>query len=250
MTAVAGYTGAQVFAAELVGTFVLVVLATGTIVYDAQTGGGYGLYIAAAGPFVALVICVGLFGKVSLAHFNPAVTIAYYVTGHTKRGQLAWYLSAEMAGAVLGSLFVMAFIGTEADLGANVPNRDLPVAVTFPVEVLASAMLMGVILYVVYTRGLRGFGGVAIGGIVALDILLMGNVSGASMNPARAFAPAVLSGAVADLWLYWTAPFAGTVAAAVLARRRFRAREVRGGGGSDGAARRGARSGTRPPTRN
>ena len=217
---------------ELVGTFVLVVLATGTIVYDAQAGGAYGLYIAAAGPFVALVICVGLFAKVSLAHFNPAVTIAYYVTGHTKKNQLSWYLSAELAGAVLGALFVMAFIGTEADLGANIPSRDLPVAVTFPVEMLASAMLMGVILYVAYTKGLRGFGGAAIGGIVALDILLMGNVSGASMNPARALAPAVLSGAVADLWLYWTAPFAGTLAVAVLARRKFRAREVRGDAGA------------------
>lgn len=235
------YTGAQIFAVELVGTFVLVVLATGTIVYDSQTGGGYGLYIAAAGPFVALAVCVGLFARVSLAHFNPAVTIAYYVTGHTKRDQLAWYLSAEMAGALFGSLFVMAFIGTDADLGANAPNRELPTVVTFPVEVLASAMLMGVILYVVYTKGLRGFGGVAIGGIVALDILLMGNVSGASMNPARALAPAVLSGAVADLWLYWTAPFAGTVAAAVLARRRFRAQAARGGGSSNSSG---------PPTRN
>jgi len=229
-----GYSNAQIFAVELIGTFVLVVLATGTIVYDAQAEGVYGLYIAAAGPFVALVICVGLFARVSLAHFNPAVTIAYYVTGHTKRGQLAWYLSAELAGAVLGSLFVMTFIGTDADLGANAPNRDLPVIVTFPAEVLVSAMLMGVILYVVYTKGLRGFGGAAIGGIVALDILLMGNVSGASMNPARALAPAVLSGAVADLWLYWTAPFAGTVAAAVLTRRRFQAQTVRGGGGGDG----------------
>ena len=63
-------------------------------------------------------------------------------------------------GPCLGSLFVMAFIGTEANLGANVPNRDLPTIVTFPVEVLASAMLMGVILYVVYTKGpLSGFGG-------------------------------------------------------------------------------------------
>ena len=232
-----GYTNAQIFAVELVGTFVLVVLATGTIVYDAQTGGAYGLYIAAAGPFVALVICVGLFARVSLAHFNPAVTVAYYVTGHTERGQLAWYLSAEIAGAVLGSLFVMAFIGADADLGANAPNRDLPIIVAFPVEVLASAMLMGVILYVVYTKGLRGLGGAAIGGVVALDILLMGNVSGASMNPARALAPAVLSGAVADLWLYWTAPFAGTVAAAVLARRKFRAPAARGGSNSGDGAR-------------
>ena len=75
---------------------------------------------------------------------------------------------------------------------------------------------MAVIFYVVYTKGLRGFSGVAIGGIVGLDILFLAFISGASMNPARALAPALLSGAFGDLWLYWTAPFIGTMIAAFL----------------------------------
>lgn len=215
------YSNKQIFTVELIGTFILVVLATGTIVYDAQTGGRYGLWIAAAGPFAALIIGVYSFGKISLAHFNPAVTAAYYVTGHINRGQIPWYLAAELLGAVLGSLFVMKVIGTEADLGANAPGSGFMPWETFPIEIFASAMLMGVILYVVYTRGLRGFSGVAIGGIVALDILFMGASSGASMNPARALAPAILSGALSDLWLYLTAPFIGTVAVALLARGKF-----------------------------
>ena len=216
-----GYSNLQIFTVELIGTFILVVLATGTIVYDAQTGQRYGLWIAAAGPFVALIIGVYAFGKISLAHFNPAVTIAYYVTGHITRPQILWYVAAEIIGALAGSLFVMKFIGTGANLGANAPNPEAEAMVQFPVEVFASALLMGVILYVVYTKGLWGFGGVAIGGIVALDILLMGNISGASMNPARALAPAIVSGAVSDLWLYVTAPFAGTIIVALLWRRKF-----------------------------
>ena len=87
-------------------------------------------------------------------------------------------------------------------------------------------MLMGVIFYVVYTKGLKGFSGVAIGGIVGLDILFLAFISGASMNPARALGPALLSGALSDLWLYWTAPFAGTVIVAFLFRGKFQAQRA------------------------
>ncbi len=215
------YSNLQMFAVELVGTFVLVVFATGSIVHDVQVGGLYGVWIAAAAPFVALIIGVYSFGRISMAHFNPAVTIGYYITGHITRIQIAWYFAAEMIGALLGSLFVMGVIGREADLGANAPSPDYPLSLIFPVEVLASALLMAVIFAVVYTKGLRGFSGIAIGGIVGLDILFLSFISGASMNPARALAPALFSGALDDLWLYWSAPFVGTVIVAVLFRGRF-----------------------------
>ena len=223
------YSNLQIFAAELVGTFVLVVFATGSIVYDAKEfGGQLGIPFAAATPFVALLIGVYSFGRISLAHFNPAVTAGYYITGHISKVQAAYYFAAEIAGAMAGSLFVLAAVGDHADLGANAPNHhSYPVLLVFPVEVLASALLMGVILYVVYTRGLRGFSGVAIGGIVGLDILFFASVSGASMNPARALAPALLSGTLEHLWLYWTAPYVGTAAAAFLFRGRFRRQGLR-----------------------
>lgn len=216
------YSNIQIFTVELIGTFILVIFATGTIVYDAQTGNRYGLWIAAAGPFVALIIGVYAFGKISLAHFNPAVTIAYYLTGHITRIQIVWYLLAEITGAMLGILFVMIIIGTESNLGANAPNYDMHVLEMFSIEVMASALLMCVIFYVVYTKGLKGFSGIAIGGIVGLDILLFGDISGASMNPARALAPAVMSGMTHDLWLYLTAPFAGTIIVAILWRCKFK----------------------------
>jgi len=221
------YSNLQIFIVELIGTFILVVFATGSIVYDVKfLDGQLGIPFAAVAPFIALLIGVYSFGKISLAHFNPAVTIGYYITGHITKLQVLYYLAAELIGAFLGSLFVLTIIGDDANIGANAPNYDYSVFLIFPVEVIASAMLMGVIFYVVYTKGLRGFSGVAIGGIVALDILFLAIISGASMNPARALAPAILSGEISDLWLYLTAPFIGTIIAAFVFRGKFRAQRV------------------------
>jgi len=221
------YSNFKIFTVELIGTFILVVFATGSIVYDAEFfNGSLGIPFAALAPFIALLIGVYSFGKISLAHFNPAVTIGYYITGHITKLQVLYYFTAEIIGALLGSLFVLQFIGDKVNRGSNAPNYDFSIFLIFSVEILASAMLMGVIFYVVYTKGLRGFSGVAIGGIVGLDILFLAFISGASMNPARALAPALLSGMLSDLWLYWSAPFIGTTIAAFAFRDKFRAQRA------------------------
>ena len=207
------------FFAELVGTFIVVASATGSIVFDALLGGILGIPFIAFAPFVGVAICVYLFGKVSMAHFNPAVTIGYLITGHLRKNLLAWYFAAEIIGALLASVFVKYVIGTEANLGANVPNYDFSLSVIFGIEVLASGLLMAVIYAVVLTKGLRGFSGIAIGGIVGLDIFFFGLISGASMNPARSLAQALLSGNLADLWIYLTAPFIGTSLVAFMLRK-------------------------------
>jgi aquaporin Z len=209
------------FFAELIGTFIVVTSATGSVVLDAKLGGILGISIIAFAPFVGVAIGVYLFGKVSMAHFNPAVTIGYLITKHLRRELLFYYLAAEIIGALLGSLFVKYVIGSEANLGANAPNFNFSLPVIFGIEVLASALLMAVILAVVYTKGLRGFSGVAIGGIVGLDIYFLAFISGASMNPARSLAPALISGSVGDLWLYWTATFIGTSIIAMMLRKKF-----------------------------
>ncbi len=221
------YSNLQIFIVELIGTFLLVVFATGSIVYDAEVfDGKLGIPFIALAPFIALLIAVYAFRKISFAHFNPAVTIGYYITGHITKIQVAYYFAAEIIGALLGSLFILSFIGDKADLGANIPNYDFSIFLIFPVEVLASALLMGVIFCVVYTKGLKGFSGVAIGGIVGLDILFLAFISGASMNPARTLAPALLSGELSNLWLYWTAPFVGTTIVAFLFRNKFQAQKA------------------------
>jgi aquaporin Z len=210
------------FIAEFIGTFIVVVLATGSVVIDAKTNGVLGIPFIAFAPFVGVAIGVYLFGKISMAHFNPAVTVGFFITKHiTIKIQLAYYFSAQILGALLGSLFVKYFIGTQANLGANAPNYAFPLPLIFSIEVLASALLMAVILTVVYTKGLKGFGGIVIGGMIGLDIFFLAFISGASMNPARSLAPALLSGVLTNLWLYWSATFIGTSIVALALRKKF-----------------------------
>jgi len=234
-----------IFIAELLGTFGLVVGATGSIVYDGMLGGIYGIGFSAAGHFVALAIAVYAFGKYSMAHFNPAVTIAFFITKHVKGKQLPIYFVAQTVGAFLGSIFVLFAIGDYANLGTNTPDILYPSGVVFGYEVIASIFLMGVIYIVVYFKKLRMLTGVAIGGIIAIDVLLFGEISGASMNPIRSLAPSVVSGLIEyqwwwysdailsnemtthvgtlivkehmmDLWLYLTTPFIGTLIVAAI----------------------------------
>lgn len=209
------------FFAEVIGTFIVVVLASGSVVIDTKLGKTLGIPFIAFAPFVGVALGVYLFGKISMAHFNPAVTIGYLISKHLRKELLFYYLAAEIIGALLASLFVKYFIGIEANLGVNVPNYSFPLPVIFGIEVLASALLMALILAVVYTKGLRGFSGIAIGGIVGLDIYFFAFISGASMNPARSLAPALLSGSVGNLWLYWSATFIGTTIVALLLRKKF-----------------------------
>ncbi len=209
------------FFAELIGTFVLVVFATGSVVLDAKYVGKFGLWFVTLAPAVAVALLVYAFGKISLAHFNPAVTIGFLITRHMPKNLLLLYFSAEIIGALLGSVFVKYVIGTDANLGANVPDYHFPILLIVGVEVLATALLMAVILAVVHTRGLKGFGGIAIGSIIGLDIFFLAFISGASMNPARSLAPALMSGYVNDLWVYLTATFLGSGITAGIYRKKF-----------------------------
>jgi aquaporin Z len=209
------------FIVEVIGTFIVVVFATGSVVIDAKMNGLLGVPFIAIAPFVGVAVGVYLFGKISMAHFNPAVTLGFLITRHIRKSQLAYYFTAEIIGALLGSLFVKYIIGTEAHLGANAPNYTFSIPVIFGIEVSASGLLMGVILTVVYTKGLRGFSGIVIGGIIGLDIFFLSFISGASMNPARSLAPALLSGSIEDLWLYWSATFVGTSLVAFVLRKKL-----------------------------
>jgi aquaporin Z len=92
-----------------------------------------------------------MFGKISMAHFNPAVTW-FLITKHITKIQLVYYLCAEIIGALLGGLFVKYVIGFNANLGANGPNYSFPIPIVFGIEVLATALLMAVIFTVVHTK--------------------------------------------------------------------------------------------------
>jgi len=159
------------FIAEVIGPFIVVVLATGSVVINARLNGILGIPFIAFALFVGVAIGVYLFGKISMAHFNPAVTLGFLITKHITKRILLLYIAAEIIGALLASLFVKYAIGVQAHLSANAPNYSYPLPLIFAVEILASSLLMAVILIVVYTKGLRRLRGLAIGSIVGLDIL-------------------------------------------------------------------------------
>jgi aquaporin Z len=143
------------FIAEVIGTFIVVVFATGSVLIDAKLNGILGVPFIAFAPFVGVAAGVYLFGKISMAQFNPVVTLGFLITRHITRIQLVYYFTAEIVGALFGSLFVKYALGNQANLGSNAPNYSYPIAVIFGVEILASALLMAVILSVVYTKGLK-----------------------------------------------------------------------------------------------
>ncbi len=211
-----------IFLAELAGTFGLVVAATGSIVYDGMMGNTLGIGFISAIHFIGLGAMIFLFGRYSMAHFNPAVTVAYFVAKYISAKQILVYVAAQAIGAFLGSLFVKYVFGNFASLGANSPNYEYPIGVFFGIEVLATVFLMGSILIAVNIKGLQTiFISAIIAGTVAMDVFFLGSVSGASMNPIRSLAPAIFSGVTGDLWLYWSAPFVGSIIVAFIYRKKF-----------------------------
>lgn len=216
------YSNRVIFFAELIGTFGLLVAATGSIAFDGLLQGVLGPIFIVAMHFVGLTILVYVFGKYSMAHFNPAVTIGFAISGYLDKKLIPLYFAAQAIGAILGSIFVKYVIGNYALIGLNTPNYSYPVEFFYGIEILATVFLMGVILIVVSLNKLPLYlVSMSIGGIIALDVFFFGPISGASMNPIRSLAPALVTGILDDLWLYWSAPFIGSVAVGIFYRKKY-----------------------------
>ena len=155
-------------------------------------------------------------GHLSGAHVNPAVTLAFLVTRHLPRRDAAGYVVAQLTGAVLGALVLrLAWNGTPAELGATVPSLGTASALAY--EVVLTAVLMFVVMAVATdTRAVGAAAAIAIGGTVALGSLVGGGVSGASLNPARSFGPALVASSWTDFWIYVVGPVAGALTGALL----------------------------------
>lgn len=131
------------FFAEIIGTCILVIVSAGPVVLNAKYPGMFGTWFLALCPAVGVGLAIWAFTKISMAHYNPAVTIGFLITKHMPRNLLGVYLAAESIGAFLGILFVKYVIGTQANLGANAPNYSYPIPLIFVVEVLATVFVMG-----------------------------------------------------------------------------------------------------------
>jgi len=200
------------YAAEFFGTFALVFAGTGAIVINAVSGGavshvGIGLVFGLI--VMALIYAVG---EVSGAHLNPAVTLGFFLARRFPAALVLPYVLSQCAGAFLASLTLRLLFGKVAHLGATLPAG--PAWQSFVLELILTAMLMFVILSVATGSKEQGLmAGIAIGATVGLEALFAGPICGASMNPARSLAPALVSSHTASLWLYLTAPFLGAAIA-------------------------------------
>ena len=201
------------YVAEAIGTFFLVLIGPGAAVVNMATGGTIGhAGVALAFAFVVTAMVYTL-GHVSGAHINPAVTIAFWSRGVFPGRDVPGYLIAQLAGAISASFALCQAFPHAIQASATVPAFGVPVAIG--AEFLLSFGLMFVIMAVATDdRVVRGFAGSAIGLTVGFEAMAGGPVTGASMNPARTFGPAVASGVWDAHWVYWVAPMAGMLLAA------------------------------------
>jgi aquaporin Z len=196
--------------AEFLGTFALVFAGTGAIVINQTTQGSI------THPGVALVFglivlaMIYAFGDVSGAHLNPAVTISFAVAQRFPWNQVAPYLAAQFTGAFAASALLRVLFPENAMLGATLP-AGAPWQ-SFILEIVLTLFLMIVILSVSTGAKEKGItAGIAVGAVIALEAMFAGPISGASMNPARSLAPAVISGHLEHLWIYLLAPLTGAL---------------------------------------
>lgn len=200
-------------AAEAIGTFALVFAGTGAIVINSVTGGTV-THVGIALTFGLIVLAmIYAVGEVSGAHLNPAVTLAFFIAKRLSAGCVVPYILSQLLGAFAASVLMRAMFGTVASLGATLP-RGSPLQ-SFVLETVLAAILMFVILCVATGSREQGLmAGIAIGATVGLEALFAGPICGASMNPARSLAPAVVSGNLSAIWVYLTAPALGAALAA------------------------------------
>ena len=193
--------------AECIGVFFLVLAACGSVMIGGLTG-AYGHMGMAFSPGLVVMVMVAATGHLSMAHLNPAVTLAFALSGHFPWREVPFYIIGQLAAAALGAAVLRFLFGNVYALGANLPAG--PATQSLVMEILVTAILMFVIVAVATDKRATALpAGLAIGGAVALNVLWAGPISGASMNPARSFGPVLVSGVWTAHWIYWVGPIIG-----------------------------------------
>ena len=195
-------------AAEVFGTALLVFFGPGSAVISAYQDGAITLEGIAAANGVVIMVLIYSLGHISGAHFNPAVTIAFSLFRHFQPRDVAPYIAAQCAGALLGALLLWALFGGAIESGVTGPSSTD--AQSFGMEVVLTFALMFVIIAVATdARAVGQAAAIAIGATVFIDVLIGGPISGGSMNPARSLGPAVVAGQLSGYWIYLLAPIIG-----------------------------------------
>lgn len=197
---------------EFFGTFALIFCGTGAIIIDGATGGGVSHAGIALTFGLVVMALIYTFGETSGAHFNPAVTLAFWAAQRFEARKIRPYLAAQFGGAISASLLLRAMFPASKTLGATLPRGSQLQSLLL--ETVLTWLLMLVILSVSSGAKEKGItAGIAIGAVVGLEAMFAGPISGASMNPARSLAPALVSLQFHDLWIYFLGPFAGALLA-------------------------------------
>ncbi len=204
--------------AEFIGTFVLIFAGTGAVMVDRLSNGAVthlGISMVFGAVVTALIYSLG---HISGAHFNPAVTLAFWSSGFFHQRLVMPYILAQVLGAIAASGLLRISLGAVGNLGATIPRND-----DWIQSLMLETVLTFILMLVIFGSGLDrrahiGFAGISIGLTVALEATCMGPITGASMNPARSLAPALIGGNLQHQWLYWVAPILGAQLAVIVYR--------------------------------
>ncbi|MBD1902671.1 MULTISPECIES: MIP/aquaporin family protein [Cyanophyceae] len=202
--------------AEGVGTFILVFAGTGAVMVN-QISDGAVTHLGISFVFGAVVAAlIYALGHISGAHFNPAVTLAFWTSGFFPKRQVLPYILAQSLGAIAASALLWMALGRVGNLGATVPLDG-----NWLQSLVLETVLTFILMFVIFGSGLDrrapiGFAGLAIGLTVGLEAVFMGPITGASMNPARSLGPALVGGIWQHHWVYWVAPILGAQLAVLI----------------------------------
>ncbi|MGB5961564.1 MAG: MIP/aquaporin family protein [Coleofasciculaceae cyanobacterium] len=205
--------------AEGIGTFILVFAGTGAVMVNKISGGAIthlGISFVFGAVVAALIYSVG---HLSGAHFNPAVTLAFWASGFFPKRRVLPYILAQSVGAIAASSLLLIALGPVAQLGATLPLND-----QWLQSLVLETVLTFILMFVILGSGLDrrapiGFAGLAIGLTVGLEAAFMGPITGASMNPVRSLGPALVGGIWQHHWIYWVAPILGAQLAVIVYRQ-------------------------------
>ncbi len=198
--------------AEMIGTFALVFAGTGAIVIN-HVSNGQVTHVGVSLTFGLVVMAmIYALGDVSGAHLNPSVTTGFWLAGRFPTRDVGPFVCSQLLGAFGASAVLRGLFGNVVSLGATLPAGSA--IQSFVLEVILTGILMLVILSVATGTKEKGLmAGIAVGGVIALEALFAGPITGASMNPARSLAPALVAGEMKHLWVYLAAPMLGAAIA-------------------------------------
>ena len=211
--------------AEFIGTFALVFVAVGSVNVNLPFHGSLGNFGIAAASGIIVMIAVYAIGNISGAHINPAVTASLFVIGQMELKNTISYIVSQMMGAIGACLFLSYILPSDAGK-INLGTTVLASEVTFTTGIMIEAILTFMLVFTIFgvavdNRTSTKYAGILIGTIVFLDIIVGGSLTGASMNPARTFGPALVLGHWADHLVYWIGPLVGGILAGVFYTKLF-----------------------------